>query len=327
MNGLVGMATNGGFALYRRDGARWECVRRSLEGTRVTSLIAREGVILAGTEDGVMRSSDAGATWTAASRGLTEPYVRSLAFHPEISDREFAGTEPAGIYVSHDGGDNWRACPEVAALRERHKWFLPYSDGAGCVRGFAFHGTRVYAAVEVGGALRSDDGGERWQLAEGSDGNPDFDGPPPPFVYPDVHAIYVHPTSPEQVSAATGGGFYRSSDGGKTWNLRYDCYVRAAWLDPADAQHIILGPADRVDALGRIEQSHDGGETWELASHGLKVPWRKTMVEHFAGNAGPEGAELFAVLSNGELLAAPLATLAWQRVAAEVEGINGVTGI
>ena len=112
---------------------------------------------------------------------------------------------------------------------------LPYSPEAGCVRGFAFHGERAYAAVEVGGVLRSDDGGETWRLAEGSDGNPDLDGPPEPFVYPDVHSIDVHPSSPDLVFAPTGGGFYRSIDGGRTWTLLYDCYCRAAWIDPLDA--------------------------------------------------------------------------------------------
>jgi hypothetical protein len=51
------------------------------------------------------------------------------------------------------------------------------------------------------------------------------------------------------------------------------------------------------------------------------------MVEHFIHNSGPQGEELFAVLANGELLVAPLATLEWRQVAAEVEGINAVTGI
>ena len=111
MNALLGIAMNSGFALYRRDGKEWQCVRRSLVGRRVTSLIAREGVILAGTQEGVVQSDDAGATWRAASSGLTEPYVRWLAYHPDISDRVFAGTEPAGIYVSHDGGGSWRAVP------------------------------------------------------------------------------------------------------------------------------------------------------------------------------------------------------------------------
>jgi photosystem II stability/assembly factor-like uncharacterized protein len=325
MNTLLGLATGDGFALYRREGQNWQLVRRTLDGQRVTSLIAREGVILAGTHEGVVRSDDEGATWRATSEGLSEPYVRWLAYHPDISDREFAGTEPAGIYVSHDGGGSWRACAEVASLREQHAWFLPYSDGAGCVRGFTFNGTRVYAAVEVGGALRSDDGGETWRLAEGSDGNPDFAGPPAPLVYPDVHSIEVHPSSPDLVFAPTGGGFYRSADGGRTWTLLYDCYVRAVWLDPADPRHLILAPADGVDSRGRIEETCDGGETWRPASKGLRVPWRQTMVERFVHNAGPQGAELFAVLSNGELLLAPLATLEWQKILPEVKGINAVT--
>ena len=162
-----------------------------------------------------------GQTWRAASAGLAHPHVRWLAFHPDISDREFAGTEPAGIFVSHDGAQTWRECPEVAQLRDRHQWMLPYSPEAGCVRGFAFHGDRAYAAVEVGGVLRSDDAGETWRLAEGSDGSPDLDGPPEPFVYPDVHSIDVHPSSPDRVFAPTGGGFYRSD----RWRAHVDVAI------------------------------------------------------------------------------------------------------
>jgi len=252
-----------------------------------------------------------------ASSGLTNPQVRWLAYHPDISDREFAGTEPAGIFVSHDGAQTWRKCPEVALLRDQHRWSLPYSPEAGCVRGFAFHASRAYAAVEVGGVLRSDDGGESWRLAEGSDGNPDLNGPPAPFIYPDVHSIAVHPSSPDLVYAPTGGGFYRSTDGGKTWSCLYDCYCRAVWLDPSDAAHLILGPADGVDTYGRIEESRDGGQTWRPASRGLHVPWQRHMVERFF----QFDKDLLAVLSNGELLAAPLATLEWNQILPGVKGV------
>src|SRR5256885_10017228 len=59
---------------------------------------------------------------------------------------------------------------------------LPYTTlfRSGCIRGFAFHGARAYAAAEGGGALRSDDGGETWSLCAGSNGNPDLEGPPAP---------------------------------------------------------------------------------------------------------------------------------------------------
>jgi len=317
---MIYLATNNGLiAAGRGDG--WRVARRGLEGQRVTSVVAREGVVLAGTTDGIFRSDDDGRTWREASQGLGLRHVRWLAYHPDISDSEFAGTEPAGIFRSTDGANSWSEAPEVARLRDRYHWFLPYSPAAGCVRGFAFHGSRAYAAVEVGGVLRSDDGGASWQLARGSDGSPNLQGPPEPFIYPDLHSIHVHPSSPDLVFAPTGGGFYRSSDGGDTWRLLYDCYCRAAWVDPADPDHIILGPADNVDARGRIEETRDGGETWRLASDGLAVPWRSHMVERFA----QAGEDLFAVLSNGQLISATLSALAWQAILPEVNGVNAVT--
>ena len=317
------VATNNGLFVGVRQNNSWQIQRQGLMGHNVTSVIAREGVILAGTRDGVFRSDDLGENWDAASEGLTHRIVRWMAYHPDVSDFEFAGTEPAAIFVSHDGAESWRECSEVAQLRDEHGWMLPYSPAAGCIRGFAFNGTRAYAAAEVGGALRSDDGGDTWRLYEGSDGNPDLDGPPEPLIYPDVHSIAVHPSSPDLVFAPTGGGFYRSNDGGKTWRLLYDCYVRAVWLDTKDANHLILGPADNVDSNGRIEESRDGGKTWQPASSGLKVPWRRHMVERFS----QIGDDLFAVLSNGQLLSASLATLEWKQILTDVKNVNAITAM
>ena len=320
MNKLI-LATEKGIVLCECDEEDWHESSRGLTNQHITSVIAREGVILAGTENGIFRSGDEGQTWDEASNGLTASHVRWLAYHPDISDFEFAGTEPANIFVSHNGGDSWRACPEVGELRDRFQWSLPYSPEAGCVRGFAFHGTRVYAAVEVGGVLVSDDKGETWQLAEGSDGKPDLQGPPVPFIYPDVHSLEVHPSSPDLVYAPTGGDFYRSYDGGKTWVDLYDCYCRAVWVDPHDSEHIILSPADHVDSNGRIEESHDGGKSWSQASNGLQVPWRRGMVERFFQAED----ELFAVLSNGQLLSAPLSTLEWHRTLTNITNVNAIT--
>ena len=317
------LATEEGLVLCERDDDHWRERTRGLKDHQVTSVIARDGVILAGTTRGVYRSNDLGHTWAEANHGLTIRHVRWLAHHPGVSGLEFAGTEPASIFVSQDGGDSWHVRPEVPQLRDQYKWYLPYSPEAGCIRGFAFHGSRAYAAAEVGGALRSDDRGETWGLAEGSDGNPDLEGPPEPFIYPDVHSIEVHPSSPDLVYAPTGGGFYRSYDGGKTWKLLYECYCRAMWVDPLDSDHLILSPADGVDQNGRIETSHDGGQSWSLASNGLQVPWRRGMVERFL----QAGDELLAVLSIGELLIAPLATLEWQHILSDIESVNAVAFI
>jgi len=316
MGHSIYLATGNGVAVTRQRDGVWRAAGRGLAGRTVRCLAARGNAILAGTTEGVYRSEDGGGSWEQASGGLDVRHVRWMA--TSTPGVVYAGTEPAVIYRSVDGGHNWSECPRVAELRDHHQWFLPYSPEAGCVRGFAFHGERAYAAAEVGGVLRSDDGGETWDLAEGNNGAPESSRPPTPLVHPDVHSIHVHPSSPDRVLAATGGGLYASEDGGATWTLLYACYCRAAWLDPANVAHIVFGPADGVSRHGRIEETHDGGATWQPASGSLSVPWERRMVERFA----PLGDDLIAVLSSGHLLAAPLSTLAWRRILPQVGDVK-----
>lgn len=315
------VATGNGFRRMRNDGDAWQEVGQGLQGCNVTSIIAREGVILAGTDDGLYRSRDQGQDWEAADVGLTTRYVRWLAYHPNISDREFAGVEPAGIFMSDDGGNSWREAVEVNRLREQFSWFLPYSPEAGCVRGFAFSGQRAYAAVEVGAVLRSDDGGKAWRLAGGSDGIARFGRPAENHVHPDVHSIAVDPVSPDLVFAPTGGGLYRSEDGGETWQCLYECYCRALWLDPDDPDHLVFGPADSVSRGGRLEESSDGGRHWRSISAGIGSPWPRHMPERLTQVED----RLLAVLSNGELVAARIGEWEWQTVLDAAEKVHAVT--
>ena len=314
------LATRNGLTTCHREGDEWQETGRSLQDKHLTCVIHREDVALAGATDGIYRSEDAGRTWRECCEGLTAKHVRWMLYHPDVRDLVFAGTEPAGIYVSHDGGQTWRARPEVEKLRDERQWSMPYSPAAGCVRGFAFLGTRGYAAVEVGGVLRADDSGETWRLVEGSNRNPEVEGPPEQSIHPDVHSVSIHPWSRDVAFAATGGGFYRTTDGGKVWSLIYDCYCRAAWVNPEDPQNIILGPADGVDRDGRIEATNDGGQTWVSASEGLDVPWTHGMVERFI----QAREDLLAVLSNGQLLQTPIAGWEWKRI---VQGVSDITGV
>jgi photosystem II stability/assembly factor-like uncharacterized protein len=315
------LATDSGVVVCRAaEPGGWQVVRRGLADQAATSVISREGVILAGTRAGVFRSDDLGASWRSASRGLDEPYVRWLAFHPAVSDLELAGTEPAGIFVSTDGAASWRGCPEVTALRDALGWWLPYSPADGCVRGFAVQGRRAYAAVEVGGVLRSDDGGSTWRLASGPAPDEAAGAAGSGAVHSDVHSVVVHPSDDDLVFAATQAGLYRSGDGGGRWEPIGPGYTRAAWVDPRDAGHIVAGPARGVDRLGTIVRTRDGGASWQSAVDGLDTPWPATMVERFT----VAGEELLALLSDGRLYAAPPATLAWRQVLAEVGGVRAV---
>lgn len=313
-------ATPQGVATFRRKEGGWSESGRAIPAMDVTCLAAQDLTLLAGTRSGMMRSEDGGATWEEADQGLTVKHLRWLEFHPDIHGVALAGTEPAAIFRTQDAGQTWRECPGVVVLRQAGGWFLPYSPESGCIRGLAFHGQRAYAAAEVGGALRSDDAGRTWRLAEGSQGKAEFERPPERFIHPDVHSIATHPSSPDRVFAPTGDGFYVSRDGGKTWDLRYDAYCRSVWVDPANPEHMLLGPADDVDHNGRIEATHDGGRSWDPASGGLRVPWRRHMVERFF----QVDQELFAVLSNGRVLASPINPIAWEPALPELKSVRAL---
>lgn len=298
------VATHDGIVLVDGDESGWREKARSLKGRRVTSIIAREGVILAGTVAGIFRSGDRGESWQDASTGLSERHVRWLAYDPQTSDFELAGTEPAAIFVSQDGGATWAEKEEVAVLRDQYAWMLPYSPNDGCIRGFAVHGDRLYAAAEDGALLRSDDRGQSWALAPGSPGQRTHQ-PAPGKIHSDVHSVVVHESDADLVLAPTGGGLFRSDDGGATWSNSYRCYCRAAWWDPADRDHIIFGPAGGVDREGRIAESFDGGTHWTEAPADR---WPRHMVERLL----PVGGDLFAVLSDGSWLQRRQGAGTWQ---------------
>jgi photosystem II stability/assembly factor-like uncharacterized protein len=172
----------------------------------------------------------------------------------------------------------------------------------------------------VGGVLVSDDNGRSWQLAAGSDGKPDMNRELGTMIHPDVHSITVHPSSSDIVTAATGGGLFRSIDAGKSWKNIYPCYIRAVWVDSNDPQHLIACPADGVSRNGRIEESRDGGREWHAASEGMKTPWPRHMVERFA----QVDDELFAVLSNGELWSRRLSSSKWDRILSETGHVKAI---
>jgi photosystem II stability/assembly factor-like uncharacterized protein len=302
-----------------RDGDSWRETGGTLTNHEFTSLARAEGSLLAGAVDGIFRSTDEGQTWWESSEGLTTRHIRSLAYHPEDADLAFAGTEPAEIFVSEDGGRSWSPRPEVSTLRDENGWFLPYSPAAGCVRGFAFHGERGYAAVEQGGLLKSEDQGATWYVAKGSTGKPRVTLPEG-FIHADVHFVHVHPSSSDQVFAPTGGGLYYSTDGGESWVQLHPAYCRAVWADPTRARRLVLGPADGPDRNGRIVRSINGGDTWEKAMDGLAQHWPDYMVSSFV----QVDDELLAVLSNGEMIAAPLSSLGWRTILAKVHQVRAV---
>jgi hypothetical protein len=325
MDTILILGTKQGVIAAYKLGNSWIKAGHSLENQRVTSITTSNGRVLAGTTSGMFRSFIGSPNknhleaviskieWEPLQGEIASVHFRYLATYPGTAERILAGAEPAEIYLSQDGGITWRNSPEVADLRQRFGWSLPYSPEDGCVRGFAFQGKRAYAAVEDGCVLISDDNGETWRLAEGSAGDPDH-SPRKGFIHSDVHSIEAHPSASELVIAPTGGGLYLSKDGGVTWSNIYRCYTRAAWLNPEDTEHVIFGPAMSVDRGGRIEMTKDSGRIWAKASQGLDAPWNSYMVERFI----QVGEDLLAVLSNGKLAITNLDNMEWKFILPDI---------
>ena len=301
------IATRHGLKIFKRVVDYWEEQDHALTGLEITSVDFQGDTGIAGTTEGVYLTRDGGENWVLDSDGIETPHVRWVRVHPQDPRYFYVGTEPANIYTKLVDDEKWGKSDAVAKLRDQNSWFMPYSPNPGCVRGFAFHNNRIYAAVEVGGLLVSDDYGDTWSLVAGSSGKPRQD-PGSGEIHPDVHSVESHAVSADRVLAPTGGGLYVSDDGGKSWELKYEAYCRAVWVDPAVANHMVLGPADGVGRGGRIEHSTDGGETWHLLMDNLKDKWPDTMVERFFGTDD----ELFAVLSNGKILTSRKGDFSWQ---------------
>lgn len=254
-------------------------------------------VYLAAYESGLWRSDDGGASW----HGLTtypEPYAHSVAVDPEDGDLVYAGAEPAALYRSTDGGKTWEECKAFTAVPESAQWGF-HGNRKSHVRELRFGpGERntIYAGIEVGGIVRSRDGGSSWEQLTGTD--------------PDIHTIHVSESRPETVYAATANGPYRSDDSGNTWThinsglaRRYSVPVSVA---PSDYRRVFASVSDNP---GRRSGAHaymstDAGESWTQLAIGadddmvIAYAWDP----HDANRvyAGTDSGKLYVSLDTGE---------------------------
>jgi hypothetical protein len=80
-------------------------------------------VIYAGTETGVYKTTDGGATWTKTNHPVT--YVLAVQVAPDDPDTLYAGTLVAGMSTSETGGATWRRKGLAGAgvnASAQHRW-------------------------------------------------------------------------------------------------------------------------------------------------------------------------------------------------------------
>ena len=288
--------------------------RRTLPGSGLQCLAAdprREGVLYAGSGDkGLFKSEDGARSWDRLD--MPSSAVFSIAVSP-ADGAVYAGCEPSAIFKSGDGGLSWRELSALRQLPSEPSWSFPPRPWTSHVRWLApspHDGGLLLAGIELGGVMRSTDGGETWADHR-------------PGAQRDVHCLAWHPSVPGRAYEAGGGGAAWSRDGGESWEPadrgRDRNYTWALAVDPSDPDRWYLsaspGPGN-AHTPGRAEAfvyRWTGEGPWQRLEGGLPQPL-PNMVYALAIAEG----RLFAGLIDGELYESRDGGDAWRPL--EVEG-------
>lgn len=195
--------------------------------------------IYTGTQVGIFKSTDGGASWAISSAGLPTRGRPAYALAISSSDPStvFAGTVYAGAFKSTDAGASWASAnsglPDHATILT-----LAVDPGASEV---------LYAGGP--GLFKSTDGGASWgRLSGGLPANAT------------IHSVAIDPSAPDTLYAGTGGGTgsFKSSDGGQSWAAigggLGNCLVQLA-VDTTQ-------PSTVYAAGCGFSRSTDGGASW-----------------------------------------------------------------
>jgi photosystem II stability/assembly factor-like uncharacterized protein len=293
--------------LYRMAAGddRWELATRGLPAAPAIRAIAthpeRPESVYVGTQDGPYRSDDHGDHWEkldVPDHGLP---VWSLAFDPRNAEVMYAGYENCEIYRSEDGGQRWRQLPVTVRFPE--VTVAAGSNPAKRVLRLAANPANpceLYGAIEVGGVIRSLDGGEHWDnMSHGQYVNDDT---------VDMHGILVGRWRPGMVLAIGRAGLFTSSDQGGHWasarleplNPKGQTYCRSIRETPGDPKTIwVAAGAGFQSDLGALFHSKDGGASWSRVDMGFKP--RTTMFGLAFDERQPR--RMFCATSGGEVFA------------------------
>ena len=249
------------------------------------------GRLFAGTfNDGLYGSDNDGESWQRLGEDALHERVMSIAVSRTEQLGEFrviwAGTEPSMLYRSGNGGLTWTECSSLIELPSEPEWSFPPRPETHHVRTIQpdlHDADKVFVGIELGGVMRSLDGGESWEDRK-------------PGSHHDSHSLRAHPFMEGRIYEAAGEGFAESFDGGDTWRKFNDglgdyTYMVDVAADPGDADTMIAsvarGPREAYmpeRAETRLVRRSDGG-AWDFIDAGLPEA---------------EGSAVFGLLTDSE---------------------------
>lgn len=162
---------------------------------RITSIAIETSntnhIIVGGESGGVWRTLDGGTTWTVLTDNLSSLIVYSLAIDPNDPTVYFWGSSNGVIFKSTDSGATWNFLADT---------------GSGTVNKILIDPTnsnKMYCSVANGGIFKSTNGGVNWSVISGNATT----GYDIEFKPGNTNVVY-----------ATGTRFFKSTDGGNTFN-------------------------------------------------------------------------------------------------------------
>lgn len=275
--------------LYRRQAGQdsWEQLTNGLPGDlQVNAIVARPDdprSMYIGTQRGLFHSADGGDSWTDMGLETGEKDIYSVLLHPSDPKTIYVGLDYAAIAKTVDGGKSWRQLPTVQPAGALDACFpvrvlRMTADPS--------NPEEVYAAMEVGGIIRSLDGGETWSDIS----DPLLEMSKEPHLKSkilsdsetegmmDLHALTISKAEPAKVWIANRMGLFVSEDRGEHWQefgiRRFSdlCYARDIMVSPHDPKvfYAALSKSSRGDT-GSLCRSADTGETWQRVDHDVEI--------------------------------------------------------
>jgi photosystem II stability/assembly factor-like uncharacterized protein len=197
--------------------------------------------------------------------------------------RVLVGTRKGAFVITSDGARrDWRVeGPHFAGWQVMHVngspaepdrlWASQWTDWHGQVVQRSDDGGRTWEALGNAFGYATEPGTHRW-----------YDGTPHPWDFKRVWHLEPSPDDPETVYAGVeDAALFRSTDGGRAWTELEGLRTHpsaGAWAPGAGGlclHTILIDPGDprrmfvAISAAGAF-RSEDGGESWELATGGLR---------------------------------------------------------
>ena len=285
------------------------------EGNRTIAIAGVQGdpmtTYIGAASGGLWKTTDAGITWDPIFDQQDVSSVGSLAITPTDPDIVWVGTgetfviRPAhamgdGIYKSEDGGETWKNMGLEKTGRIGR--VLVHPTNPDIVYAAALGHT--YGPQQERGVYRTKDGGETWKRILFIDENTGaaelaMDPKSPDRLLVGMWSIHINNWGLN--SGGPGGGVYRTTDGGDTWEPLSKKGLPGGDKNPVGKTAVAISHSQPniVYALFEIDspalyRSNDFGDTWTLQTRNHDIAERAPYYTRMAVSSADPNKLYFA---------------------------------